>query len=153
MRSDLLGRGSRFLLLALLAAGWFVGLVSQRATVEATGYMDITPERMLLGSGLCVLAGVAAHVLAPGHRRVRFGALAGVGMMVAMVAGYWVLAFAYWDRIPAGDSGETWYTVLLESWFWVGVPLLLSATLGAIGWLIAELPSRIGGSRPLAHPR
>ena len=50
MRTNTFGAG--IAALAFLAVGWLLGLVAQRATIEATTYGDITPPLMLLGLGL-----------------------------------------------------------------------------------------------------
>ena len=136
----------RVVLLGGLAVGWLVGLLGQRSIVEATGYLDISPALMLLGTGLCALAGGAARVLAPEHRRRRVGALAGIAMMASMVGGHILLAVAYADRFAGRESGETWFSLLLEAWFWIGVPVVVSAGLGLIGWFVVDV---IG--RPLAR--
>lgn len=127
-----------WLLIALLAIGWLVGLLGQRQIAASTGYLDISPELMALGLALVTLAGAAARVLLPSARRVRAGALAGVALLVSVLAGYVVLAALYLDPDAPEAAGETWYTLLLESWFWVGVPLLVSAALGALGWALAD---------------
>ncbi|HEX9092789.1 MAG TPA: hypothetical protein VF902_02285 [Coriobacteriia bacterium] len=142
MRSDSTALAARIILITLIVAGWLVGLVGQRATVEETNYLDISPPLMLLGIGLCALAGALVRVVVT-RRRVRDGAVGGIAMMAAIVAGYLALMIAYWDRFDTSGSGETWWTLLLESWFWVGVPLVVSAILGAFGWLAADALERL----------
>jgi hypothetical protein len=139
----------RVVLLGVLAAGWVAGLLGQRAIVEETDYLDISPPLLLLGTGLCILAGAAARLISRRSRGLRTGALAGVAMMVAMVAGYVGLALAYADRFDPEAGGETWFSLLLESWFWIGVPLIVSAMLGALGWLAAAAYHHRGGR---SHP-
>jgi hypothetical protein len=139
MRTNTFGAG--IAALAFLAVGWLLGLVAQRATIEATTYGDITPPLMLLGLGLCALAGLATRLLMLGAPRIRTGALAGVGMALITLAGYGALIVAYWDRYFAAHSnedGETWLSLMLEAWFWIGVPLAVSAGLGALGWLAGD---------------
>jgi hypothetical protein len=139
----------RVVLLGVLGAGWVAGLLGQRAIVEETDYLDISPPLLLLGTGLCVLAGAAARLVARRSRGLRTGALAGVAMMATMVAGYVGLALAYADRFDADAGGETWFSLLLESWFWIGVPIIVSAMLGAVGWLVtAAYLDRGGRSHP-----
>lgn len=58
-----------------------------------------------------------------------------------MLVGYVVLIALHFDR-PAEESGETWFSLVLESWFWVGVPLLVSSGLGAAGWWLADRVGR-----------
>jgi hypothetical protein len=129
----------RIILIAGLAVGWLVGLLAQRSIVEQTNYMDISPSLMVLGLALCGLAGAAARIGLPNLHRLRTGALAGIGMVVAIVLGYAGLVIAYADRFTKNAAdGETWWSLLLESWFWVGVPLVASATLGTIGWVLAD---------------
>lgn len=42
-------------------------------------------------------------------------------------------------------------SLLLKAWYWVGVPVVASATLGAVGWLVAGLFDGDGSRR--AAPR
>jgi heme/copper-type cytochrome/quinol oxidase subunit 2 len=135
----------RIIVIAGLAFGWLVGLLAQRSIVEETSYMDISPGLLVLGLTLCALAGAAARIGAPDRHQVRVGALAGIGMVASIVAGYIVLVIAYRDRFGPDTGGETWWTLLLESWFWIGVPLVSSAILGAVGWIVADRLQRIGG--------
>ena len=146
---------TQLLVIGGLAAGWVVGLFSQRSIVESTGYLDISPGLLVLGCVLCALAGAAAHVLAPAHRRLRTGAIAGIAMAVSMIAGYAVLVVAYWDRFPADQGGETWWTLLLESWFWIGVPLIVSGILGIVGFAVTDAIDRAIHRPPpgaVSHP-
>lgn len=157
MRSDPLIRTARIGLPVVLVAGWLGGFMDQRGIVEATGYLDIPPELLVLGCVLCMAAGATVHVFATSHRRVRYGAAGGLAMLGAMVAGYLALVVAYRDRFPAGGGEETWWTLLLESWFWIGLPVMVASGLGALGWLVADLPGRLlngqRGHGPMAHPR
>ena len=140
----------RIILVAGLAFGWLIGLLAQRSVVEQTNYLDISPSLMVLGLVLCALAGAAARIGAPGLHQLRIGALAGIGMVVSIVLGYAALAIAYADRFAQNPSdGETWWSLLLESWFWVGVPLVVSATLGTVGWVIADRLLRGGQRTPI----
>jgi hypothetical protein len=125
---------------ALLAAGWLAGLLGQRQVGVETGYLDVSPPLLLLGCGLFVLAGMATRILLPSVRRRVAGAAAGVAVLVAIVAGYAILAVLYVHH--EDTSGETWFSLLLESWFWVGVPLLVSSALGAAGWWLADAADR-----------
>ena len=124
--------------LAILLAGWLVGFVVQRAIVEATGYLDVPPPLLILGLALCGLGGVTAWLLAEFRRRRDVGGLAGITTMASIIAGYLALAFAYRDRFAGRESGETITSLILESWFWIGVPLLVSAAMGILGWMTAE---------------
>ena len=135
------------LLPALFAAGWLVGLVTQWRTAVTTGYMDIHPAQLVLGLALFALAGASVRVDAPRFRRARAGAVAGVLALATIIAGYWTLALLLVPARLGEDSGETWFSLLLESWFWVGVPLVLSSVLGLAGWLAAGRLVRTGGPR------
>jgi MFS family permease len=138
---------TRLLVIGGLAAGWTVGLLAQRSIVEATGYFDVSPGLLVFGCVLCFLAGGAAHVLAPAHRRIRTGVVAGIAMAGAIIGGYLLLAFVY-DGFAIEESGETWWTLLLEAWFWIGVPLVASGTLGAAGFLVVQALERLTRRRP-----
>ena len=147
MRSHLFA--VRIIVVAGLAFGWLVGLLAQRTIVEETSYLDVSPALLALGVTLCVLAGAAARIGAPDQHQVRIGALAGVGMVASIVAGYIALAIAYRDRFSPGTGGETWWTLVLESWFWIGLPLVSSAILGAFGWVVADRLERRGRRSPV----
>ncbi len=126
---------SRTLLPVLFALGWLAGLVGQWRIGDTTGYMDVDPPLLLLGLVLFALAGAVARVDLPRFRRARAGAVAGIVALVSIVAGYLVLSVVL---IPEklGDGGdETWFSLLIESWFWIGIPLLVSGALGLLGWL------------------
>jgi hypothetical protein len=138
MRIDSTAFAARILLLVLLVGGWLVGLVAQRAVVEATGYLDVSPALLLLGMGLCALGGALVRAMVVSRRRIRDGVLGGIATMATILAGYVVLTIAYWDRFDSGEGGETWWSLLLESWFWVGVPLVVSGILGAVGWIVID---------------
>lgn len=150
MREETRSAAPRVVLLGVLAVGWVAGLLGQRAIVEETDYLDISPPLLLLGTGLCIVAGAAARFAPRRSRGPRIGGLAGVAMMATMVAGYLGLALAYADRFDADAGGETWFSLLLESLFWIGVPLVVSAALGALGWLAAAGYLHRGGRSRLA---
>ena len=151
MRSITQARALKVLLVGLLAAGWLVGFLLQRQVALETGYLDVSPVLMILGMALCAIAGVTMRVIDPAVRKAWAGALAGVGLLVSIIAGYFALVVAYIDKPFDESGGETWFSFLLEAWFWVGIPLAVSAALGAIGWLGADLVAR-RGERP-ADPR
>lgn len=142
MQATTHGSAMRIVLPLVLLAGWVAGLLGQRQGAIDTGYMDITPPLMVLGLGLLFLGGATARVLWPASRRLRTGVLAGLAVLASMIAGYWVLALRYIDRPFDEQGGETWFSFLLESWFWIGVPLLLGSMLGAAGWMVADLLAR-----------
>lgn len=135
----------RIIVLTGLAFGWLVGLLAQRSIVEDTNYLDISPSLLVLGVTLCAFAGAAARIGAPDRHQIRIGALAGVGMIGSIVTGYVALAFAYRDAFSLDVRGETWWSLLLESWFWIGMPLIVSAILGAVGWIVADRLQRARG--------
>lgn len=119
----------------VLIAGWLLGLVVQLAIALATGYTDVFPPQLLLGMALCFGAGFRARRLDPriGGRR---GALAGAKMMGTIVAAYFTLAFLVLG--PDTDTGgETWFTLLMEAPFWIGIPLGSSSLAGYLGWRAA----------------
>ena len=142
MRSRTLAPALKVLLVGLLVAGWLLGLMLQRQVALDTGYLDVSPLLMILGMALCALAGITMRVVDPALRKVRAGALAGVGLLATIIAGYFALVLAYIERPFDESGGETWFSFLLEAWFWIGVPLVVSAALGAIGWLAADLVAR-----------
>lgn len=119
----------------VLIAGWLLGLVVQLAIALATGYTDVFPPQLLLSMALCFGAGFRARRLDPtiGGRR---GALAGAKMMGTIVAAYFTLAFLVLG--PDTDTGgETWFTLLMEAPFWIGIPLGTSSLAGYLGWRAA----------------
>ena len=142
MQATTHGSAMRIALPVLLLAGWVAGLLGQRQGAIDTGYMDITPPLMVLGLSLLFLGGATARILRPASRRLRTGVLAGLAVLASMIAGYWVLALVYIDRPFGEQGGETWFSFLLESWFWIGVPLLLGSMLGAAGWMVSDLLAR-----------
>lgn len=147
MRTNTTGVGVA--VLGVMVVGWLLGLAAHRSTIEATTYADISPQLLLLAMALCALGGAAIRLLAPRRQRIRTGAFAGVATAVTILAGYLGLVAFYWDRYFAahqGESGETWCSFLLESWFWIGIPLVGSAALGAAGWLVADRLAGRGAS-------
>jgi hypothetical protein len=139
MRTNTRARELKLLLVGLLVGGWLLGLMLQRQVALDTGYLDVSPFLMVLGMALCALAGVVMRIVDPAVRKVRAGALAGVGVLATILAGYFALVLAYIDTPFDESGGETWFSFLLEAWFWIGIPLVVSAALGAIGWLGADL--------------
>ena len=142
MRAFMQAPVARAIIPGVLAAGWLVGLLGQRQVAVDTGYLDVSPPLMLLGLLLFLFAGMSARVLLPHVRRRAAGALAGVAVLAAVLTGYLVLAVVYLDPSRLTDGGETWCSLLLESWFWLGIPLLVSAGLGAVGWWLADAAGR-----------
>ena len=138
----MLGRGDahagRIVLVGLLCAGWLLGLLTQWASMAQTGYADVYPPQMVLGILLFVGAGAAERVFERVRRTARRGALAGVAMLVSILAGYLVLVALYLDPGRAAESGETPISLLLEAPFWIGVPLVTSAASGLLGWHAAD---------------
>ncbi len=63
--------------------------------------------------------------------------------MTSIVAGYFALV-ALTPNPAWGDGGETWFSLLIEAPFWIGVPALTSGGLGAFGWYLAGLATRNG---------
>jgi hypothetical protein len=139
------GRRVRLSLVVLLLAGWITGLVVQVGTRVTTGYMDVLPPQLALGVLLCLGAGAAARMLEPERRTARRGAIGGLAMLGSIVAGYTILTILAWNPDwGAGDGGETWFSLLIELPFWVGLPLLVGACFGALGWVAADRTGRPG---------
>ena len=141
---------SRLLLVGILAVGWLIGFAIHGSMAAATGWGDISAPLMLLGAALCLAAGGIAWAVAPAHRRARYGVLAGILMFVSFVVGNAIVAIVWVLPEHGGESGETWFTLLLESWFWVGLPTLVSGALGATGWLVARQLGGMSAQHPTA---
>jgi len=146
-------------LLALLCAGWLLGLGSQVYTRQQTGYMDVFPPQILLGVLLCLGAGAAVRIADRTRRTWRRGSLAGIAMLGSMIGGYLLLTVLMWNPIWSEGEGETWFSFLVEAWFWIGVPLAVGAGFGALGWLTADRlmggpatrpPQAPGGRQPIS---
>jgi hypothetical protein len=125
-------------LLALICGGWLLGLAVQVLTRQQTGYMDVFPPQILLGVLLCAGAGAAARLLGPAEQTWKRGALAGLAMLGSIIAGYIVLSIATWNPAWSEGEGETWFSFLLEAWFWIGVPLVVGSGFGALGSVLAD---------------
>ncbi len=65
-------------------------------------------------------------------------------MWASFLVGNVIVAVVWVDPAHMSESGETWFSLLLESWFWIGLPTLVSAALGATGWTMAR---QLGGQR------
>jgi hypothetical protein len=152
MRTAVASPTTRLLVLGALAAGWLSGLAMHWQSWERTGYGDISQTLIALGAGLCFAAGAAARWLLP-TRSLRAGAVAGMVMIGTIMVGNVVLGLVMAARGVVGpDVGdETLLSLLLESWFWIGLPLVVSAVLGTLGWLAAEVGSRLGRSTPMTR--
>lgn len=142
---------ARAYLFASLVAGWLVGFAIHGSAAAESGWGDVPWPALWLGVGLCAWAGVVAWISSPGHRRRRFGALAGLAMFGSFLAGN-ILVAVLWVHPPVGESsgGETWFSLLLESWFWLGLPVLVSLALGAMGWTVTDV---LGRGRALGSAR
>lgn len=134
--------------LGVLVLAWLTGGIVHARSMIATGWGDISPSLAYLGLGLVLWAGVTAWALVPGHGRKRTGAYAGMLTFAVTVAGQFLLVLLFMDPANLGSGDETWFSFLLESWFWIGVPLVVSATLGALGWLAADGLDRYTHPRP-----
>jgi hypothetical protein len=124
----------RILLVGSVAALWVAAFLYHREVVLATGYLDIDPWLMAAGLLQCFVAGAAARALMPDRTALRNGAVAGMLPVVAAIAGQLLLVALYHDGMPLDPGGETWFSFLLEAWFWLGVPFGTGAALGAAGW-------------------
>jgi hypothetical protein len=133
----------RTALVLALAAGWLAGLAMQIMTRAWSGYMDILPPQMILGVLLCFGAGSAARALDRVRGSAWRGAIAGVAMLGSIIAGYALMVAIAWNPIwNEGDGGETWFSLLIELPFWVGVPLVAGSTCGALGWIVVDRLAR-----------
>ena len=141
---------TRALLLGILALGWLLGFALHGSAAAATGWGDVSPLLLLLGAALCALAGGFAWWLAPDHRRARTGALAGVLMFLSFVLGNVLVVVLWVDPAHMAASGETWFSMLVELPFWLGLPIVVSIALGAAGWWVARRGALAGGRRPPA---
>ncbi len=125
-------------LVALLAAGWLVGLAVQVTTRLQTGYMDVMPLQIMLGILLCLGAGAAARVLDPVKHTWRRGAVAGLAMLGSILVGYLLLTALMWNPVWSEGEGETWFSLMIEASFWIGVPLAVGSGFGGAGWIAAD---------------
>ncbi len=127
----------RGVLVVLLACGWMLGLAAQVAVRLGTGFMDVAPPQMLLGLLLCGGSGALVRLGDRPHGPRR-GALAGLAMLVSIMLGYAALTALLWNPAWSGSDGETTQSLLLEAPFWIGVPLVVGAAGGALGWYAAD---------------
>jgi hypothetical protein len=128
---------TRVVVSGILLFGWLAGAVIHNNYIKQTGYGDITPSLMAFGLVLFIWDGVTIRTLFPAESRARFGALGGALTMVAIYLGE--LALTFINRDPkAGGGGETWFSFLMEAWFWIGIPIAISSALGALGWYAAD---------------
>ncbi len=139
-------RATKVVSIGILAAGWLVGGLTQLDSDLRSGYTGVSIELIMFGGVLCAWSGVVARVVGRVPRRVRAGAVAGVATIVAIVASKEVMELLIADRLVHAGTGETWFSFLLEAWFWIGVPLVSSAACGAFGWLLADTLLRGGSS-------
>lgn len=124
----------------LLILGWLAGLVAQVVIAVTTGYSDLFPPQLMLALALCFGAGYRARQIDPSVAASRC-ALAGAQMMGILVVGYFIVALITLG--PDTDSGgETWFSLLLEAPFWIGVPLVTSSVSGYLGGRVAGGPFR-----------
>jgi hypothetical protein len=127
----------------MLAAAWILVVVVWSAAGE-----DLPTAGLAGVAAVCALGGAAAWVLAPGHRRARFGALGGILVFATFVL-LAIGASAASGTLLVSGEGETPFSTLIELPFWLGVPLVVSACCGAAGWHVA----RVLGSRSASGDR
>ena len=136
------GLARRIVLIGVLAGTWAWSWLVYNASVARTGYENIPDEVLLAGTAMCIYAGGISWVVAAGHRRPRSGAMAGIVMLASYVAGSILITFTNASTMSHEPTGETPFSLLLELWFWIGVPLVGSALLGALGWSMVSALAR-----------
>lgn len=86
---------------------------------------------------MAAYSGAAAWVLAPGHRRLRWGAIAGFLMIATLV----LVGLTF--QIATGTlevaPGETVFSTLIELPFWVALVGIPCAVVSAVAWLVVRL--------------
>lgn len=122
----------------LLILGWLAGLVAQVVVAVTTGYGDLFPPQLFLALALCFGAGYRARQINPKIAASRC-ALAGAQMMGILVVGYFIVALITLGP-DTGSSGETWFSLLIEAPFWIGIPLITSSAAGMLGGRVAGGP-------------
>lgn len=128
---------TRRVALGLLTAGWALGGAIHLASVLATTWGDIGPELLLAGVILAFGAGMAVRLGWPA-RTQRWGAIGGLLMGAAIMAGTIVIDVFLVMPYHAGDSGETPFSLLIEAPFWIGIPSAVAAGMGWLGWQLAR---------------
>lgn len=135
---------ARLLLVGLLAIGWLIGFGIHGSMAAASGWGDVSPLLVAWGAVLCAVAGAVVWAVLPAHRCRLAGALAGFAMFVSFVVGNLLVVALWVDPAHLTGGGETWFSFLLESWFWIGLPTIVSGLLGIAGWMLAR---RMAGLR------
>ena len=135
----------------LLFGGWCIGLVVQFDSDMRTGDTDVSAQQILLAIVLSTGAGVVARLIERLPRRLLTGALAGICMVAAVIAGKLLLERAIASHLVQGPSGETPFSLLIEAPVWIGVPAILGAGSGMLGWLVTDLVVR-GLAAPVGAP-
>ncbi len=126
--------GGRVIALGLLVV-WLLPWFS----IPPEGISEV--ELALVCAG-CAYAGGAAWVLAPQHRRARYGALAGVLMFASWIIVLLVAQAVNGTLDITSGGAETPFSFLTEPPFWLGVPMVGAATIGATTWLIVQAFAR-----------
>jgi hypothetical protein len=141
------GRRSRVIVLGGLVVTWFLPEILP-AVLPEKGEEGFTTRTIVMLGFMGAYAGAATWVLAPGHRRLGWGVLAGFLMIVT-----WALA-SLTVQTATGTlelaEGETPFSTLIELPFWltlVGVPC---AFVGGIGWIVARGIAEVSAKR-FAH--
>ncbi len=140
------GAAPGIVMLAALCVAWLATYLDYDAHVKSTGYTDLLPEVIAAGIAMAAWAGATAWFVAPRGGRPRRGALAGGAMFGTYVAGQLLLAITNASALAHGGAlggGETWFSFLLESWFWIGIPLVGCGLLGLAGWLVVAAVARV----------
>ena len=131
-------------LLASLAAGWLTWFGIYGSSAAGSGSLAGQPvEGIVLALALSGWAGVVAWIVAPRHRRLWTGALAGLLMAGSYAIGYVLIANLWVDAAqrPWTDGAAL---TLPELSFWVGfaIDVATSLCLGVMGWAVAEIAGR-----------
>jgi hypothetical protein len=139
---------TRVVFVGALALAWLVVWLDLLLNAARTHWGDLTPEVLLAGPALAFTAGAITWRIAPAHRHLRFGALAGLVMLATYVAGYVPIVVVEVLPYRGGATGETPISLLLEAWFWIGVPTVVCGGMGALGWATANTLAHLGRVRP-----
>jgi hypothetical protein len=126
----------RLLLLAILVVVWLGTWLDYEAASQH-GSVGIPNEVLLAGLAMCVYAGALARLAGRRGRRTWAGAAAGAAMIASYVGGSIAIELAHGGLGPMAE-GETPFSLLIELPLWLGVPFLVGAGCGVVGWLVVN---------------